>query len=76
MTNEELIKHYLTKVLDHLDCGDSSCYFRKPKTLGGQHTNGGCRCLRDIHPESLRLALGGLLMTLKKNEVLGCQSKT
>ncbi len=28
-----------------IGCGDSSCIFGSP---GGQHTNGGCRCLRGV----------------------------
>ena len=66
MNKEELIKYYYNKVIENLDCGDSSCYFSKPKTRGGQHTNGGCRCLYELKQE-LRLPMRGLLLALREN---------
>jgi len=35
-------------------CTDGGCIFGHP---GGMHTNGGCRCLREIRPAGERLRL-------------------
>lgn len=34
-------------------CGNGSCQIKKPT---GMHTNGGCRCYREVAELSLRLA--------------------
>jgi hypothetical protein len=34
--------------MDEIGCGDNSCIFRCIQTKGGQHTNGGCRCFRNL----------------------------
>ncbi len=42
---------------DIIGCGDSSCVFSIVRKKGGQHTNGGCRCFKDLErwiPEESR----------------------
>lgn len=43
-------------------CGDNGCLFFKPKV----GTNGGCRCLKNIRPASLKIEVSRQLWALKK----------
>ena len=35
---------------EYLGCGDGGCDIERPR---GQHTNGGCKCLRGMRPDAL-----------------------
>lgn len=39
------IDYWYTKLVQSLDCGDNSCYWKKS---GGMRTNGGCSCFRGM----------------------------
>lgn len=49
-----------------LGCGDSGCVTGISK--GGQHTNGGCRCLRDRSARSLILLAQRLVHSLRDHQ--------
>lgn len=34
--------------MNDIGCGDSGCIFNLIKKKGGQHTNGGCHCFKDL----------------------------
>lgn len=36
------------------DCGDNSCLFGG-RGRGGMRTNGGCRCFKDVRPDTRRI---------------------
>lgn len=36
----------MSDAIDYPGCTDGGCVYGHP---GGMHTNGGCRCLRDVH---------------------------
>ena len=40
-----------------MDCGDTSCEF-EGRGVGGQRTNGGCRCLKDLDFDKRMKATG------------------
>lgn len=52
--NLNAIFEQFDKVMKTLDCGDSSCLFKKKDRLGGMRTNGGCRCFSALAPSQQR----------------------
>jgi len=52
-------------------CSDGFCFLRGPAT--GQHTNGGCNCLRDI-PMPLRSVVRHRILRLM-SELAACEAE-
>lgn len=62
------IKRYYEELDGLLDCGDSSCPFKKKNEHGvyGMRTNGGCRCFKYIDPPKKGRAIDRLVRIVKK----------
>lgn len=61
-TYKDSIHWYLKNLTNELDCGDSSCYWKK---TGGMRTNGGCRCFKDLSSRHVSLAVVRLIKYLE-----------
>lgn len=65
---DEIMKQF-DEICETLDCGDSSCIFKKKNKYGvyGMRTNGGCRCLNALSPRQGR-TIRKLLQMLMYNK--------
>ena len=63
VTDDDKIKETYLKLVGRLDCGDSSCHWGRKN--GGQRTNAGCRCFKDLK-QSIRIPIYELLFFLEE----------
>ncbi len=51
-----------------LDCQDNSCIYRDRTKPSGMRTNGGCRCMSDLRPQTKRLFVNKMFWELKRRQ--------
>ena len=66
MSEDKELDQKIRAAIHEERCGDGNCIFAMPELPKGMVTNGGCQCLKKIHPHELSMKVNRLSQAYKR----------